>query len=485
MEGRIPPYDAEAEQACLGAVLLNNDALPIVRTILRGPEDFYLEANRIIFAAMTELTRKGSAVDAVTLGGLLKENGDLEKCGGPMVMSKLTDSVATVANVGHYAKIVRDRASVRRMIFAAQQIVADGFGRRIEDVPTYLADARKAITVASATDAGDGPVQLKDDLHRVFSEIESGKMPGGLVGTGIDVIDELTGGLWPGLLTIIGARPSMGKSALCLNIVTNCALQGRPALYVPTEDAREYVVMRELARFGNVDLNDLMLRSVHDSDWKGLIDGMNKLHDLPLWVDDTPGLSSDRIAQIAALHKQVHGLDLLVVDHLGELTDDGDNQTQSVENAAKGLRDIAKELQIPVLLACQLNRQVENRKDKRPTLYDLRQSGAIEQIARVVWFMYRRGYYRQGCEDDPDTQLIVAKATHGKTGTIRLWADMARMYLRGWDTSTDGVFPDEDSSGYAPPPKQGGSSSDHRNGFFDNTGPPSRVGGGKHWTDDY
>lgn len=484
-EGRVPPYDKMAEDACLGAVLLNNQALPVVRAVLSGAEEFYTEANRRIYTAMLRLASTGSPIDHVTLGNALIDSGDLEKIGGPPALEGLTESVATVANVGHYAKIVRDKASVRRMIYAAQQVVSDGFGYP-DDVQSYLAGARKLITTASATTGCGGPVRISEGLAAVFNELESGKMPPGLVRTGINNIDDLTGGLWPGLLHVIGARPAMGKSALCLNIVTNCALQGRPALYVPTEDVLMYAQLRELSRFGDVDLNDLMLRTVQDGDWRKLCDGAAKIHDLPLWVDDSPGLSSEKIGQIAALHRQVHGLDLLVVDHLGELGDKGETQTEIIETAARGLRDIAKELGIPVLLATQLNREVERRPDKRPTMHDLRQSGAIEQIARVVWFMYRRGYYEQGCEDDPDTQLIVAKATHGKTGTIRLWSDLSRMYIRGWDLESDGPFPEEKSGRYAAPARKQDpleSPEDRQRTFFDGAGSKGKPRD-KHWTED-
>lgn len=487
-EGRVPPYDSAAERACLGAVLLNNAALPIIRSVLEGPSEFYVEANRRVYTAMLSLAAKGEAIDHVTLGSALIQSGDLEKIGGALALDGFTEEVATVANVEHYARIVYNHAAVRRMIYAAQQVMAEGFGQP-SDVAEYLAEARKAITTASATRGKGGPVRISENLATLFAELESGKMPPGLVRTGIDNIDDLTGGLWPGLLHVIGARPSMGKSALCLNIVTNCALQGRPALYIPTEDATRYIQLRELARFGDIDLNDLMLRTIHQEDWRKLVSAAEKIHEIPLWVDDSPGLSSERIAQIAALHKQVHGLDLLVVDHLGELGDKGESQTAIIEAAAKGLRDIAKELDIPVLLATQLNREVERRPDKRPTLHDLRQSGAVEQIARVVWFMYRRGYYEQGCEDDPDTQLIVAKATHGKTGTIRLWSDLSRMFIRGWNLETDGPFPEEKSGKYVapttraydgPPPE----TQDRSRSFFKGTGAPSKAGGG-HWMDDY
>lgn len=486
MAERIPPYDQQAEVACIGAVLLNNRVLPELRAVLSGPDEFYLDRHRTLWRAVLELASRGAAIDHVTLGSYLADTGMLDRIGGPMALDSFTEAVATTANAAHYANIVRNHAAVRRMVAVAQGIAAQGYAG-VDDVADFLAGARKDITVASAVGGTGGPSSIGDGLGEVFKELESGQMPEGLVRTGIDAIDELTGGLWPGLLHVVGARPSMGKSALCLNIVTNCALQKRPALYIPTEDARRYIQLRELARFADVDLNDLMLRTVQPGDWQKLTSAANTLVDLPLWVDDSPGLSSERIGQIAALHKQMHGLELLVVDHLGELTDKAESQTAVIEAAAKGLRDIAKELDIPVLLATQLNREVERRTDKRPTLHDLRQSGAVEQIARVVWFMYRRGYYEQGCEDDPDTQLIVAKATHGKTGTIRLWSDLSRMFIRGWDLDTDGPFPETGAGKYVRPHSTKDSKTGYNEpGFFKGTGQQSKTAERRgHWTDEY
>jgi len=477
-EGRVPPYDQQAEAACIGAVLLNNEAFNILQTILSGSEDFYVEAYRRIYEAIVSLQSSYAPVDHVTLGDELKKRGDLEKVGGGMALANLTDAVASIANVEHYAKIVRDKALTRRMIYTAQEIVATGFTDIGEGTSDYLAESRRAITLASATGSNDGPVKIGSAIIPVFKDLEEGKMPDNLVRTGIHEIDDLVGGAWPGILTAIGARPGMGKSALCLNICTNAAIQDRHVLYVPTEDDTRYQVLRALARFADVDLNNLMLREVPNDAWPRLIQGANQISKLPLWVDDTPGLSSERIAQVAALHKQVHGLDLLVVDHLGELTDKGNSPTEITENAAKGLRDIAKELDIPVILATQLNREVERRQDKRPTLHDLRQSGAIEQVARVVWFLYRRGYYHQDCEDDPDTQLIVSKSSHGKTGMIKLWSDLSRMFIRAWDIYTDGPFPEEGSGKYEQPHQmyaQTQKQNDMQKGFFNNTGPPSQV----------
>lgn len=463
-EGRIPPYDRAAEAACLGAILLNNEAFGVVSSILR-PEQFYVESHRRIYEAIVDLAREGAPIDSVTLGTQLMDKGDLEKIGGAVVLSSLTDAVATAANVDHYAETVRDHAAVRAVIYAAQEIVATGFSGGMESVPSYLSTARSAMIKASAALVGSGgPRTVEGDVRQIVKDIELGVPLKGLVQTGIENIDKLTGGLHPGLLYVIGARPAMGKSCFVLNVATNAALAGKRVLYITLEDVIYLVTLRLLARFSDIDLDDLVLRQIKEAEWPNLIHAANKVSNFSLWLEDAPALTGDRIRQIAAMHQNSKGLDLLVVDHLGEISPEGkpSSLTEETEAAAKAMRDIAKELGIPVLLAVQLNRGVENRNDKRPTLADLRQSGAIEQIARCVWFLYRRGYYVQDCEDDPDTQLIVAKANHGKIGTIKLWSDLSRMYMRAWDINKDGPFPDQNAGKYEKP-----ENGDENQGFFE------------------
>jgi replicative DNA helicase len=446
--------------------------------VLASSADFYIEANRRIYEAMNDLASNGKAIDPVTLGSRLKERGDLEKVGGAMAVSLLLDGTATAVNAGHYAGIVRDKAAVRRMIYASQEIAAKGYAS-VDNVDEYLAECRKSITIASISGTISGVAPVSADLSPIVNELSEGKLPQGIIKTGIDKIDNLTGGLWPRLMTVVGGRPGMGKSALVLNIATNVAKQGKKVMYVTLEDDRRLVALRLLSRFGDVDLANLMVRSVPDGSWPKIISAVNDIHDIPLYIDDSAALSSDQIHQRAALQHQMTGLDLLIVDHLGEVAEKGESMSAMTEAAAKGIRNIAKELNIPVLLAVQLNRDVERRTDKRPTLQDLRQSGAIEQVARFVWFMYRRGYYERGCEDDPDTQIIVAKSSHGKTGTIRLWSDLSRMYIRGWDMDVDGPFPEDGSGKYAKPHTYGvdnqGKKQDRRLKFFGGDAPADDV----------
>jgi len=450
--GRVPPYDDRAEVAVLGSVLINNGAMALVASSLQ-PEDFYVEAHRRIFAAMLEVNRTGGVIDVVTLGDALDAEGNLAKIGGAIALTGLTDGVATAAHIEHYANIVRQKAAVRSMIYAAQEVVANGFGG-VPDTEEYLAQSRADITQAAQFVTGAGPQRIDQDVLDEMNYLQAPGDPPGLVRTGIGMIDNVTGGLWPGLMTVVAGRPSMGKSAFMINIACNAALNGYKVLYVTLEDTRRFVVKRLLSRYGDVDLHDLTLRNVKDPDaWKRLMDAANQLTQKhPLWVEDAGGLTSAAVAQIAAAHKSLHGLDLLVVDHLGEVADTGESETSITTRAAQRFRDIAKELDIPVLLASQLNRKVEERPDKRPLLSDLRQSGAIEALARVVWFLYRPAYYLPDDEAEgrKDLQLLVAKASHGKTGMLRLWIDLSRMYVRDWDTQQDGDWPDQDTKPAAP-----------------------------------
>lgn len=457
---RVPPYDRTAEAAVIGSVLLNNAALADVRGKV-AEEDFYVETYRRIYQAILELATHGDAIDAVTIAAELKRRGDYDRVGGAMAIDGLTDVVVTTANVQHYVGIVQRKAARRRMIYAAQQIVAEGFAEA-EEESEYCSNAQKVITAASQSfRTGDGPLRLDDDYKAIWNELQQPGDPPGLVKTGIDVIDRVTGGLWPSQLYVVGGRPSMGKTAFGLNLATNASLAGCKTLYVSMEDVRKFLALRNIARFADIDLHDLNLRRVKTTEqWRRVTDAVQRLaQQHPLWVEDSSGLTSATVAQIASAHYAMHGLDLVVLDHLGEFADTGESETSITTRATMRVRDIAKDLNIPVVLMCQLNRNVEARADKRPILSDLRQSGGIEQAGRNVWFLYRPAYYLPPSEAEGrhDLELLVAKASHSKTGRLKMWADMSRMYTRSWDESLDGLWPEDKGSGSvsgSPPPKK-------------------------------
>lgn len=445
----VPPYDHKVEQAVLGSILLNNRALAVVGKFITE-EDFYVEANRMIFVAMNDIARMGKPIDTVTVGTHMMNTGQLDKVGGAMVFDNITKSTATVANVEHYAKMVKEFSARRKMIYTAQQIVADGFSGK-EETEKYLVKSRRQIvTAANSMQFRQGPQHIDDDLLEVYKELETGEPPKGIVKTGFDIVDRTTGGLWPGLVTIIAGRPSMGKSTFVLNIASNVALhQGLKVLYFTLEDLRKTQVTRMLARYADIDLTDLMLRRVRSKDqWARLTEACNRLSGKkPIWIEDASGLSAAQITQLVMYHQEVHGLDLIIIDHLSEIREQGENETMRVTNAARAVRDGAKEIGIPVLLASQLNRALENRPSKVPTLSDLRQSGEIEQIARMVWFLHRPGYYLPDGDLRKDLQLIVAKANHGKTGMLRMWTDLSRMYMTSWDVPEHGLWPGDEGKG--------------------------------------
>ena len=446
MEGRVPPYDMPSELALLGSIILSNDVVPVIRGELE-PESFYLEIHRIIYRAMLAVYDSQRPVDHITLTEYLKKNDDLEKVGGILMIAALTDNVATLTNIQHYCDIVKEKHCVRTMIYAAQEIVARGFGDYGE-ADDYFSNCTSAITAAANTLVrGDGPKQIDNDLKQLVADLEKCEEPKGIVKTGVPAIDLSTGGLMPGLLYVVGARPAMGKSAFALNIAINAALAGYKVLFVTLEDVRKYVVARLISRFADIDFQDIMLRKKMGSEeWSRIIKAYTNLYgNKPIWIEDVAGLTSHSIVQRATQLKSTEGLDLVVVDHLGEISDKANSEKEKLEGGARNFRDAAKTQDIPYLVLHQLNRYVEHRTEKMPGMSDLNQAGQLEAIARCIWFLLRPGYYEPGDDDRFDMQMLVAKANHGKTGLIRLWQDWSRMYFRGWDVSIDGLFPGDNT----------------------------------------
>jgi replicative DNA helicase len=434
--GRVPPYDKTAEEAVLGAVLLNPRCLAELRPEL-PPEAFYVESHRRIFLAMLALDERGAAIDHVTLGTELITRGDLEKIGGPLALENLTDAVATVANFRHYAQIVNGKAALRGVIYAAQQVVAEAFGS-VEDVGAFMLEAQKLIADATAATLTEGhlPTTLDSELLEAIHYLEQQGTPPGVIPVSIGEVDNYTGGIWPGMVTVIAGRPGMGKSAFLLNVAFNAAKAGKRVLFFSLEDTRFVAALRLLARLSDMDLQALTLRRVREEQWRQLAAGAAAAYGLPLYMEDTAGLTTQQMHRIAAAHQAQHGLDLVIVDHLDEAGDTtGENETANTSARARGLRNLAKNLHVPMLLAHQLNRDLEKRADKRPALSDLRQSGVVEAVARAVWFLYRPFVYSGDTNEEHALELIVAKSNHGRTGTIRLWCDMSRMYMRGHDAN--------------------------------------------------
>lgn len=439
VDGRTPPSDVAAEKALLGCIMMDNSLLGVVVGLVKK-EDFYLDANRVLFEQMKELGSKQTVIDAVTVGSALRDSGKLDSIGGTSALLGLTD-LSLPSNVEAYAEIVRKKAQARRVIYAALEVAAKGFATGGRDTDQFVEEARASINAAcEGREAGKGALLLDKIYIDIWNDVVNKSEPKGLIKTGIPQLDNMSGGLWPGLLTVLAARPGMGKSSFAQNIASNVAISGKQVLFLSLEETPYFIGVRQMARFGGLDNTLLSTRNVPETDYGKMTTALNLATACKLWIQSGSGLSSAEIRSLVLRHRDHHGLDLLVLDHLAEVREEAENETQAVSKAARGARDLAMELGIPALYAHQLNRKVEDRQDKRPNLSDLKQSGKIEEVARAVWFLYRDGYYTK--EDHRhDAQLIIAKANHGRTGMVPLWANMSEMYYRGWDTLTDGEFP--------------------------------------------
>jgi len=420
----------DAERAILGSVLLNNDALALVRHWITE-RDFYVVAHSTIFSGMLELQEDGVGIDTVTLGSLLTRKGELARVGGPMVFDGLLDSVATVANVEHYARIVAEKSAVRRVIHAAQGIVADGFADTW-DAEDYLIESQSAISKAASAFAerGDTVKELGDGIVETARRAIEGRDPTTLIKTGISAIDQSVGGLWPKELTVIGGRPGMGKSAFALNLAINADLAGRRSLIFTLEDGIENFQQRALAIRSRATMNRIRRRAVQDPE--KLLSAAERLREVKIGLNETPGLSAPEIYSKAVAYRAKHGsLDLLIIDHLRRMRGRGQSRYDRVSDSVQRCADMAKDLGIPVVLLAQLNRKLEEREDKRPRASDLRESGTIEEDARAIWFLYRPWVYDRDA-DEHEAELIVSKSNHGSIGTIKLWCSMSEMRFLPW-----------------------------------------------------
>ena len=459
LEARIPPYSADAEAAVLGCILLNNEALFLIQNSL-SEDDFYVEANRRIYGAIGELSRTGLPVDHVTLGNALAQKGDLEKIGGAMALNNLTDNVATVKNVEYYARIVTQKALVRRMIYAAQQVAAEGFSD-IDDPDEFLDSAEKAIFEAAKKRVGESYSPMSSVLKEAFENLEiaaqhSGEITG--LTTGFTDLDKLTAGLQSTDLIILAGRPAMGKTSFALNVAYNAAARtGHPAIIFSLEMSKEQLVRRMLTSEGRVDANKLRSPNKLDAaDWRRLTDTAGVLHKVPIYLDDSAPMTPIEIRAKARRLKASRGLGLIVIDYLQLMQGGGKRQTnreQEISEISRTLKMLAKEVDVPIIALSQLNRGLESRPDKRPMMSDLRESGAIEQDADIIMFVYRDEVYHEDTEDKGVAEIIVAKQRSGPTGTVRL--AFQGQYTRFENLSQEGPpegFADE------PPPFADGAS---------------------------
>ncbi|MBY5162402.1 replicative DNA helicase [Salsipaludibacter albus] len=421
---RIPPHSLDAEVSVLGAALLSRSAAIEVSEVLEA-EDFYRTAHGTVFAAIVELMSRGEAVDPVTLLDHLAGTSRLDEVGGANAIHDLVSSTPTAANAGHYARIVRDKAMLRRLIDAGTDIVRLGF--EPTDDPVASVSEAESIMFRVADDGTRGEATpLKDLLNESFQAIEElaerGDEVTGLP-TGFTDLDRLTAGFQPQNLIILAARPAMGKSSLALSIAhyVTSALR-KPAAIFSLEMSKQEIVTRLLSSEGMIDSQKLKTGRLDDNDWRRLGDALGALSEAPLYIDDTPSINMMEILAKCRRLKQREGLELVIVDYLQLMQSHRrvDNRQQEVAEISRGLKMMAKELDVPVIALSQLNRSPEARTDKRPMLADLRESGSVEQDADIVGFIYRDEVYNEDSEHKGIAELIIAKHRNGDTRTVRM-----------------------------------------------------------------
>lgn len=422
---RLPPQNIEAEQAVLGAIFLEPSSLTLASEILI-PEDFYRAAHQKIFNVMLELNDQGKAVDLITVTEALAATKLLEDTGGVSYLSELAGSVPTAANIEYYAKIVEEKSLLRRLIRTATTIAQDGYARE-DEVEALLSEAEKNIMEVSGRKNAGAFHDIKDVLVRTYDNIETmNNRVGDITGipTGFAELDKMTAGFQRNDLIIVGARPSVGKTAFALNIAQNVATKtGENIAIFSLEMGAEQLVMRMLCAEGNIDAQRLRTGSLTDEDWGKLTMAMGSLSNAGIFIDDTPGVKITDIRSKCRRLKQEHGLGMILIDYLQLILGSGrsgENRQQEVSEISRSLKALARELKVPVIALSQLSRGVEQRQDKRPMMSDIRESGSIEQDADIVAFLYRDDYYDKESENKNIIEIIIAKQRNGPTGTVSL-----------------------------------------------------------------
>ena len=422
--GRIPPQSIEAEQAILGSMLLEKEIVPVIAEIITG-EDFYREDNREIFDAIMDLFNKGEPVDVVTVPERLKIKGLLERIGGYDYIISLANSVPTTANAKNYAHIVEEKAILRRLIKASNDIVNMGY-ESSKEVSHILDTAEKNIFDILQKRNIKGYLPIKDVLIEAFNRLEELYNKKGFI-TGVPTrfidLDYKTSGLQNSDLILVAARPSMGKTSLALNIAQNVGVFSKiPVAIFSMEMSKEQIVNRMLCSEAMIDSQKIRTGKINENDWEKIANTLGPLSEAPIYIDDTPGITMTEIRAKCRRMKLEKNIGLIIIDYLQLMQGSRrfENRQQEISELSRSLKILAKEINVPVVTLSQLSRSPEARSDHRPMLSDLRDSGAIEQDADIVIFIYRDDYYNPDSEDKDIAELIVAKHRNGSTGTIKL-----------------------------------------------------------------
>lgn len=425
MFDRVPPQNLEAEQAVLGSILLQAEALVTAMERL-GSEDFYSPEHGLIYEAMIELGEDSQPIDLVTLTAWLQNKQHLEEIGGVSYLAKLVSGVPTAANVDYYAQIVEEKSLLRRLIRTATQIVQNGYAAS-EDVGVLLSEAESRILEIANNRSSSGFISIRDVLMEVFEKVEflySHK--GGTTGipSGFQDLDKMTAGFQRSDLIIVAARPSVGKTAFALNIAQNVGVRAKETVAIfSLEMSAAQLVQRMICAESNVDAGRMRTGFLEGDDWEKLTMAIGSLSEASIYIDDTPGITVADIRAKCRRLKKEKGLGMILIDYLQLIQGRGkagENRQQEVSEISRTLKQIARELEVPVIALSQLSRGVEQRQDKRPLMSDLRESGSIEQDADIVAFLYRDDYYDKESEKKNIIEIIIAKQRNGPVGTVEL-----------------------------------------------------------------
>jgi len=427
---RIPPHSIEAEQSVIGGLLRDNAAWDRIADFMHA-EDFYRYDHRIIFEQMVRLINAGKPADVITVYEACNQLGKAEEVGGLQYLNAMAQNTPSAANIRRYAEIVRDRGILRQLITVADEISGNAFNPQGKEVKQMLDEAESRIFAIAEQGARGAQgwlavqpllTQVVERIDELYSRENQGEITG--VPTGFIDLDRMTSGLQPGALVIVAGRPSMGKTAFSVNIGENVAIEaGLPVAVFSMEMGGAQLAMRMLGSVGQLDQHRLRTGRLHDEDWPRLTHAIQKMNDAQLYIDETPALNPIEMrARARRLARQCGKLGLIIVDYLQLMqgSKPGDNRASEISEISRSLKGLAKELQCPVIALSQLNRSLEQRPNKRPVMSDLRESGAIEQDADVIIFLYRDEVYNPDSPDKGTAEIIIGKQRNGPIGAIRL-----------------------------------------------------------------
>lgn len=420
--GRSLPQSVDVEQSLIGAMILDIEAVTTASELLKK-DDFYKEGHKILFEVIIDMYRNNETIDTLLLKSKLQTLGLLEEIGGLDYIAKLTDAGILTTNAEHYSKVIEEKSVLRRLIRASSEIITKGYNS--ENADALLEKAEQDIFDISQKKNREGFVPINEILEKTYDQIEALAEAGGTItglSTGFEQIDEKTSGLQRSDLILVAARPSMGKTSLAINICQNAALAGKNIAIFSLEMAKEQLVQRMLSTEALIKVGDVRDGNLTDDDWISLSKASASLAQAKVYIDDTPGINLMEMRAKARRLKMEHGIDLIMIDYLQLMssTEGGESRQQEISAISRGLKGLAREMDCPLMALSQLSRAPEQRADHRPILSDLRDSGAIEQDADIVMFLYRDEYYNKETEDKGIGELIIAKQRNGETGTIKL-----------------------------------------------------------------